>query len=249
MRKTGSPWTDVRLRRAANLAINRADVIRYAANGNGMVIPALVPVQGFGHDPSIAPYPFDPGKARELLREAANPDGLAISLIAPEYLDTLATVVSKMLEQVGFKVERQVLDTIAYNRKTFLGGLDQPAEQQRWDIALTDWVDVANFSLFELYHTIMLDGAQDWTTEQPELRSLYERALRTVELDRQQALVRQMEQHTAEQAYLLFLYNPIQLYAVNKAVRFVPHVTGFLSFVDTSVTDQHWSMRKTAANR
>jgi peptide/nickel transport system substrate-binding protein len=35
MRKTGSPWRDVRLRQAANLAINREDLIRYAAKGNG----------------------------------------------------------------------------------------------------------------------------------------------------------------------------------------------------------------------
>ncbi|MBI3457334.1 MAG: hypothetical protein HY002_16270, partial [Candidatus Rokubacteria bacterium] len=166
--------------------------------------------------------------------------------IASEDLDVQATVVGKMLEQAGFKVERQILDPVAYNRKTLLSALDRPAQQQTWDIALTSASDVLNFPLFLLYHFFILDGPWDWTSEQPELRALYAQALRTVDPDRQQALIRQMEQHTAEQAYLLFLYNPIQLYAVNKAVRFVPYVNGLLSFVEASVTDQHWSVRRGA---
>ena len=46
MRKTGSPWRDVRLRQAVNLAINREDLIRYATKGNGVIIPALISVHG-----------------------------------------------------------------------------------------------------------------------------------------------------------------------------------------------------------
>ena len=36
MRKPESPWQDVRLRQAVNFAINREDLIRYAAKGNGL---------------------------------------------------------------------------------------------------------------------------------------------------------------------------------------------------------------------
>jgi peptide/nickel transport system substrate-binding protein len=66
-RKAQSPWHDVRLRQAVNYAINREDLIRYAAKGNGVIIPALVAVQGFGYDPDLAPYPFAPDTARQLL--------------------------------------------------------------------------------------------------------------------------------------------------------------------------------------
>jgi hypothetical protein len=53
-----------------------------------------------------------------------------------------------------------------------------------------------------------------------------------------------MERYTAEQAYFLFLYNPIQLYAVNKAVELVPYVTTLLHLDAISVTEQHWSLRE-----
>jgi len=53
-----------------------------------------------------------------------------------------------------------------------------------------------------------------------------------------------MERHISEHAYFLFLYNPIQLYAVNKAVAFVPYVHTRLILAETTVTEQHWSVRK-----
>jgi peptide/nickel transport system substrate-binding protein len=245
MVKTGSPWTDLRVRQAVNFAINREDLIRYAAKGNGMIIPALIAVQEFGYDPALAPYPFNPVKARQLLHDAGYPNGLAVTVIATQALEVQAMVISKMLEQVGFKAELHILDPGTFNQKTYLSHLDRPAAQQVWDIALfPGGVNVENFPVFEVYHYFALDGPQDWVIEQPELRRLYEQVLQTVDREHQQGLIRQMERHTAEQAYFLFLYNPIKLYAVNKAVEFVPYVSGVLKLDKTAVTEQHWSVRQ-----
>src|SRR5712691_5700804 len=240
LRKAGSPWQDVRLRQAANVAINREDLIRYAAKGNGVVVPALISVQGFGYDPDLAPYPFDPVKARHLQREVGYADGLSLIVIASEDLQVQATVVSKMLEQAGFTVDLQILDATAYNRKAFLSQLEQPPEQQAWDIALTSLSDSFNFPPLQVYHTFALDGYYDWLSEPPELRRLYEETLRTVDRGHQRELIRQMERHTRDQAYFLFLYSPIPLYAANNAVHFVPYVNGILNLSETTVTDQHW---------
>jgi peptide/nickel transport system substrate-binding protein len=244
MLKVGSPWRDIRLRQAVNFAINREDLIRYATKGNGVIVPALLSVNTFGYDPALAPYAFDPIKARALLRAAGYPDGLAVTLIAPSALEVQATVIGKMLEQVGFTVERQMLDPTVYNQKTRLDTLDQPAEQQAWDIALTLWNDPVNFPAIQPYHVFALGGWSDWVIEEPELQRLYAQVLGTVDREQQQALIRQMERHTHDQAYFLFLYNPIKLYAVNKAVEFVPYINTTLNLSETSVTEQHWSVRK-----
>jgi len=249
MQKTESPWRDVRLRRAVNFAIHREDLIRYATKGNGRIVPALVPLQGFGYDSDLAPYPFDPVKARQLLQDAGYPHGFPIVLIAPEDLVVQATVVGKMLEQVGLQVELQILDPVYFNQKTFLSHLDQPPEKQKWDIALTSFFDFANFPIYPLYHYFALDGPFDWINEEPQLRQLDDQILRTVDREKQQELIRQMERHTHDQAYFLFLYNPIQLYAVNKAVEFVPYITTILNLTETSVTDPHWSVRGAESNR
>jgi peptide/nickel transport system substrate-binding protein len=247
MRKEGSPWHDIRLRQAVNYAINRANLIRYATKGNGEIIPALVTSRGFGYNPDLPPYPFDPDKARRLLREAGYPDGLAITLIAYNSLEMQATIISKMLEQIGFRVEHQVLSRKAHRLKTVLPVLDQPAKRQSWDIALRQFHDRANFPVLRVYQRFVLGGVEDWVAEQPALRQLFDQSLRIVDQEQQQALIRQMERHTRDHAYFLFSYNPIDLYAVNKAVRLVPYANGILHLVETSVTDQHWSVRKQKA--
>jgi peptide/nickel transport system substrate-binding protein len=121
--------------------------------------------------------------------------------------------------------------------------LEQPPEQQTWDIALTAQSDSHNAPMFHLYHWFALDGPYDWVMEQPELRQLYEQVLRTADRERQQEVIRQMERHTRDQAYFLFLYNPIALYAVHKAVEFVPYVSTMLKLDETGVTAEHWSVR------
>ena len=246
MRKTGSPWLDVRMRQALNFAINREDLIRYAAKGNGLIVPALVPTHGFGYDPDLPPYPFDPDKARRLLHEAGYPDGLAITLIAHEDLVIQATVVGKMLEQIGLTVDLQILDQVAYSQKVYSNHLDQPPERQPWDIALFSFHDFGYFPALSFYANFVFgSGLSDWVSEEPELRQLYDQVMSTVDREQQQEVIRQMERHTSEQAYFLFLYSPIQLFAANNAVEFLPSMNTYASFVESSVTEQHWSVRET----
>jgi hypothetical protein len=52
-----------------------------------------------------------------------------------------------------------------------------------------------------------------------------------------------MEQYVYDQAYRIFIYSPMSLYAVNKGVDFVPQKFIFLRLKETSVTDNHWSIR------
>jgi peptide/nickel transport system substrate-binding protein len=243
MRKAGSPWRDVRLRRAVNLAINRDDLITYATRGNGVATPALLPAPSIGFNPDLAPYPLDVAQARQLVRDAGHPKGFAVTLIAPDGWEVLATVVSKMLEEIGLKVNRQLLDAATYPRRVFLSHLDRPAEQKSWDIAITYWHDPLNFPPFEFYQTHAAGGVSDWLEEQPEFVRLYDEILGTVDAARQEALAQGLERHVHDQAYFLFLYNPILLYAVSKTVTFVPSRTHLLFFVESSLTDQHRSVR------
>jgi peptide/nickel transport system substrate-binding protein len=246
MRKADSPWHDLRLRQAVNYAVNRADLIQYAAKGNGEIIPALVPRRGFGYDPDLPAYPFAPDTARQLLHDAGYPTGLAITLLASEDLVIQATVVGKMLEQVGFTVDLQLLDQVAFHQQTIVSASEPLPAPRGWDIAVTSWLDLLNFPPLQIYYEFALNGERDWVREEPELQQLYEQVLRTVDREKQQVLIHQMERHTRDQAYFLFLYNPIQLYAVNKAVTFVPYVN-LLNLAETGVTEQHWSVRKQKA--
>ncbi len=148
-----------------------------------------------------------------------------------------------MLEQAGFKIEREVLSPNAFSRKSTLSLLDQPAEQQSWDIALYQESDPGNFPLLNVYHQQLVGGPYDWGREKPELRGLYDQVVRTANPAKQRELLQQMERLSHNDAYALFLYSPTLLYAANKAVEFVAYASTFLMLHETGVTDHHWSVR------
>ena len=58
--------------------------------------------------------------------------------------------------------------------------------------------------------------------------------------------MRQLEQYLYDRAYAVFIYSPLNLYAVNKAVNFVPQKALNMRLKESSVTDNHWSVRSKA---
>jgi len=140
-----------------------------------------------------------------------------------------------------------MLDPTVYNRKTRLTDLDQPAEQQAWDIALTSWSDGANFPAIQPYHLFALDGPYDWSSRSrnsnDSMRSPTHRGSgATAGADPPDGTA-----HARPGVFSLPV-QPIKLYAVNKAVEFVPYINTQLNLTETSVTEQHWSVRKQKAS-
>ena len=64
------PFDDVRVRRAINYAVDWDAILTSIYGGNGVRLACAFLPSGFGFDPDLAPYPYDPGKAKALLREA-----------------------------------------------------------------------------------------------------------------------------------------------------------------------------------
>ena len=74
-----------------------------------------------------------------------------------------------------------------------------------------------------MYSDLALDGVVDWVEESPALRGLQDQVLRTVDTREQEKVIHEMERLASEQAYFLFLYQPIDLVAVEKNVTYVPY--------------------------
>jgi peptide/nickel transport system substrate-binding protein len=65
-----TPFTDIRVRMAMNYAINWDDIISNVYNGHGYRLATCFLPSGFGYSPALKPYPYNPEKAKALLREA-----------------------------------------------------------------------------------------------------------------------------------------------------------------------------------
>jgi len=64
------PFNDIRIRQALNYAVDKEKLIESIVYGQGKVLNGPFSDRHFAHDPSIAPYPWDPEKAGQLLKEA-----------------------------------------------------------------------------------------------------------------------------------------------------------------------------------
>jgi peptide/nickel transport system substrate-binding protein len=64
------PFSDARVRQAVNYAINWDPILRDIYHGYGTRLATAFLPNGFGYDPALHPYPYDPAKARQLLNTA-----------------------------------------------------------------------------------------------------------------------------------------------------------------------------------
>jgi peptide/nickel transport system substrate-binding protein len=244
-RKKDSKWRDIRLRRAMNLAVNREELWKYAAKGNAHNLGGFIPEGAYGHNPNLTLFAYNTTEARSLLAEAGYPEGFEIKIIAPEGYKLESQIISKMLERIDVKVKLEVFTFPEFTRRTVIPILEKPPEEQDWDIAI--------YCLHDFYGhcgtTFLTWGLIDesdvrWIEYDSVYEKMWKEMALTVNNEEQEEKIRQMVQYIYDRAYYLFIYSPLSLYAVNKEVDFVPHDFSILRLRDTSVTDNHWSIRE-----
>ena len=106
------PFDDVRVREALNYAINKDALAKVAFAGYAFPAQGVVP-QGVAFADKIAPWPYDPAKARALLKEAGYANGFTTTLWSGYNDGTSAKVaqfLQQQLAQVGVKVSIELLE-------------------------------------------------------------------------------------------------------------------------------------------
>jgi peptide/nickel transport system substrate-binding protein len=110
-----SPWADVRVRRAANHAIDRQAINDAESLGHSKPTGSIIPRSMDFALPLEAPA-YDPEKARQLLREAGFPNGFDGGEIAvgPPY-GSAAEAVATYLGVVGIRTKVRLMERAAIN--------------------------------------------------------------------------------------------------------------------------------------
>ena len=242
-RRTGSKWRDIRLRKALSHAINREELWQYGAKGNAYNLGGHIPPGARGHNPDLKLYTYDTEKARALLKEAGYPDGFEMTLITPFAQELEAQVMKSMYERIGLKVTLKAFSwpEWAYKVSTFS---EKKAQEEDWDVSVcynNDWGGHSGSA-----HLVWpyLEGSWvRWIEYDQKFEKMWHDMARTFDEKQQDEKMRQMEAYIYEKAFAVFIYSPLSLYAVNKEVDFVPRKGLRLKLKETSVTDNHWSLR------
>lgn len=246
--KADGRWRQPSLRKAVNYAINRPALVRFGAKGNALLTGGLIPPGMFGFNKDLSPFPFDPEKAKKLVEESGIGPEAVIRIIHTEYEDLPARVIAKMIEQTGLRVEREKL---SYDN--LLGRISKwPSSNtsgngKDWDIVILFMPNWTGSSLvsWDLVCCTTESFIKDIITDN-NLEYLWASFRKTVNLETQEELIRQIEKYIRDEAMALFLYAPVHLRAINKNVR-VPMDDSLWLYENirsVSVTERHWSVRK-----
>jgi peptide/nickel transport system substrate-binding protein len=109
-----SPWSDRRVRQAANLAIDRQGINQAETLGFSRPTGSMVP-RMFQFALALEPPAFDPARARKLLAEAGFPNGFDGGELHPfPPYNSMGEAIVGNLQNVGIRTRMRIMERAAY---------------------------------------------------------------------------------------------------------------------------------------
>ncbi|WP_409289831.1 ABC transporter substrate-binding protein [Peribacillus sp. SCS-37] len=214
-----APVDDVKVRQAINYAIDKEAMIDEILNGYGKPISTFQSTLSFGNNEDLKPYPYDPEKAKKLLKEAGVANGTEVELYIPGEDATfkeIAQTIASFLEQVGLKAKIQTVEGSTLISELQPKGKAGHMVRQGWGGWTLDFDNTA----YLLYHKGELWNP-DFSDSKVEELLAAERS--TVDQDERKKIFKQLTERLYELSPDVPLYQSIDLWAVNKRVEgFVP---------------------------
>ncbi|WP_209428686.1 glutathione ABC transporter substrate-binding protein GsiB [Pectobacterium betavasculorum] len=230
MNVTQKPFDNPKVRQALNYAINKDALIKVAFSG--YATPAAGPLPGsIDYSVKYHPWPYDPAKARELLKEAGYPDGFTTTLWSSHNHSTAQKVLQftqQQLAQVGVKVQVTAMD--AGQRAAEVEG--KGVKETGVRLFYTGWsasTGEADWALSPLFATASWPPAQFNTAfySNPQVDADLANALKTTDRAEKQKLYKDAQDKIWADAPWIFLATERLVSANSKKL------TGFYVMPDT----------------
>ncbi|MCC6547302.1 ABC transporter substrate-binding protein [Candidatus Sumerlaeota bacterium] len=223
------PFSDKRVRQAANYAVNKEELIKYMFFGVGE--PAIGPIPSVlpGFNPNVHIYEYNPEKAKELLAEAGYPNGFEASFWSYEqgiYRSTADHAVES-LRKIGIDAKMQILDNGAYWDKfdTYIttDGKRYPTKEGVFDIFVGGWVggETIDGFLDPLFRSNSSSNSSFYNNPEVDKLLLEYKRLETEE--ERQVVYKRLQEIIVEDAPWIFAFHG----QLNTGVR--KHVKGYVT--------------------
>ena len=202
------PFSDVRVRRALNHAVDKAAYVKVVYNGFAEPLDAPIPPK-LGFYSKQTPYAFDPAKAKAMLAEAGYPNGFETEMWGANNTQVQRALqfMQQQLAGVGVKVtvlplEAGVLDSRIWSVKdpkdsqlqTYYGGWSSSTGDADWGLRPLFWSKGMPPALFNTAYYA-----------NPEVDKLLEAALATADTAKPGECYKQAEALIWQDAPWIFL--------------------------------------------
>ena len=149
---TDKALSDINVRKAISLAINREELVDTILNGAGIPATSFLNNQIPGHDDSNTVYEYDPDAAKELLAESGYEDGLEIDAEIRQADQTLYEAIQGYLAQVGITLNLNVVDNATWSADRANGTVTFTGIT--WNALYAD----ADFQMYTYFYSTNSDG-------------------------------------------------------------------------------------------
>lgn len=185
---------DVRVRQAITMAIERQAFVNTILQGKGSVIGShFAPTMpGYLHLAHV--YPYNPERARELLKQAGVPEPfeLTLNLLPVPYAREGGPFIAKYLEAIGIRVRIEHVSWTEWSNRTFQGD---------FEITLINHVEPLDYRIYA-------DPSYYFGYDSPEFRALVQRYEQSLYPRERQLLNAQLQRYLANDAANIWLFNP-----------------------------------------
>lgn len=161
------------VRKAINLAVNRDDLVQYAAYGNGKKLGSMGMPGEFGAEKSHYFYPYDVEEAKKNLIQAGYPDGITLNGWVTEMNETVAKILKKQLALANIKLNYEVLSRTEYSRRFEIAKLNANHVPEGLDFVINLVPNPFGHLGFHVLCLLHSDGIQSISSF-PELDSMYD---------------------------------------------------------------------------
>lgn len=207
-----APFDNKLVRQAICYAVDRQAVIDMVAGGRGDVIGTNM-FPGFKkyYDADLVNvYPYDPQKAKDLLKEAGYPNGLSFTILVPSnyqyHIDT-AQIVLEQLKLVGIDAKIQLIEWAAWLSDVYKG-----RNYQATLLGLA--AELSPRKALERFQSDADNNFMNYKNQ--EFDTVYQQAEKaTAEADKI-TLYKQMESMLTNDAVAAYIQDPYQMTAVSK---------------------------------
>ncbi len=212
----GSPIHDVRVRQALNYAVNK-ELLVLLVGGNSPPADQGAPSFVYGYNPDVAPYPYDPARARALLVEAGYSDGVDISLTVSATdmnLSLLAQQITQDVAAVGINMTLVQTNGQQWLQQYTLSSFETDLFNLTWNSAPT------NNASRPLEYTSCMRARPFFCDE--SLVPLLEQIQVELEADKRLALLQEAQARVHELAPAIFMFESVIPAASGPRIKTLP---------------------------
>jgi len=227
------PTADKRVRQALAYALDVDEIVKGVLDGKAVRVATMLPSMHFGFDPSLKPIKQDLAKTKKLLAEAGFPNGVDITLNAPQgrYVrdKEVAEAAAGQLNKAGIKTTLRTHEWVNYLNTMVYVHKAGPVWLIGWGTPTLD-AETVYVPLFRSGNVFVNWHNDDFNGMVDEAQTIMDEKKRLAQYHRINKL-------WIEETPAIPLYQQIDLYGANKRVNWKARSDELIKAFDMSLKD------------